>query len=199
MNDDADALSAYEENGRALSEMFDNNRWLAAMAMDLKDNPDMSPIEWMAKQGIDIGAALEDEEMGKKVAQQIADFQQKKTDEENREKEIAENLKQSADAMDELGLDDDGKADMWEKFFKMIGEAEDGKVSAETWSLFKNAQNYDADVASAREEGAMQGRNEKIQNKVKRSEKNDLPPTLNTNGGAQPSKKKGSSFWDGLV
>ena len=35
--------------------------------------------------------------------------------------------------------------------------------------------------------------------KVKRSEKNDLPPTLNTNGGAQPSKKKGSSFWDGLI
>ena len=199
MNEDADALSAYEENGRALSEMFDNYRWLAAMAMDLKDNPDMNPIEWVAKQGIDIGAALEDEEMGKKVAQQIADFQQKKADEESHEQEIAENLKQSADAMDELGLDDDTKADLWEKFFKIIGEAEDGKVSAETWALFKNAQNYDADVASAREEGAMQGRNEKIQNKVKRSEKNDVPPSLNTNGGAQPGKKKSGSFWDGLI
>ena len=45
----------------------------------------------------------------------------------------------------------------------------------------------------------MQGRNEKIQNKVKRSEKNDVPPSLNTNGGAQPGKKKGGSFWDGLI
>lgn len=199
MNDDADALSRYEEDGKALSEMFDNNRWLAAMAMDLKKNPDLNPIEWMASQGIDIGAAMQDEEMAKKVAQQIADFQQKKADEENHEKELVENLQKSADAMEELGLDEDGKAELWESFFKMIGDAEDGIVSAETWMLFKNARNYDADVASAREEGAMQGRNEKIQNKVKRSEKTEIPPSLNTNGGVSPTKKKSSGFWDGLV
>lgn len=199
MNDDADALSRYEEDGKALSEMFDNNRWLAAMAMDLKKNPDLNPIEWMASQGIDIGAAMQDEEMGKKVAQQIADFQQKKADEENHEKELVANLQKSADAMDELGLDDDAKADLWESFFKVIGDAEDGIVSTETWQLFKNAQNYDADVASAREEGAMQGRNEKIQNRVKRSEKTEIPPSLNTNGGVSSTKKKSSGFWDDLV
>lgn len=75
----------------------------------------------------------------------------------------------------------------------MIGEAEDGKVSAETWSLFKNAQNYDADVASAREEGAMQGRNEKIQNKVKRSEKNDLPPTLTPTAVLSPARRRAAA------
>lgn len=199
MNDDADALSRYEEDGKALSEMFDNNRWLAAMAMDLKKNPDLNPIEWMASQGIDIGAAMQDEEMGKKVAQQIADFQQKKADEENHEKELVANLQKSADAIDQLGLDDDAKADLWESFFKVVGDAEKGIVSTETWQLFKNAQNYDADVASAREEGAMQGRNEKIQNRVKRSEKTEIPPSLNTNGGVSPTKKKSSGFWDDLV
>lgn len=199
MNDDADALSRYEEDGKALSEMFDNNRWLAAMAMDLRKNPNMSPMEWMASQGIDIDAAIHDEEIGKKVAQQIADFQQKKADEENHEKELVANLQKSADAMNELGLDDDAKADLWESFFKVIGDAEDGIVSTETWQLFKNAQNYDADVASAREEGAMQGRNEKIQNRVKRSEKTEIPPSLSTNSGVSPTKKKSSGFWDGLV
>ena len=200
MNDDADALSAYEENGRALSDMFDKNRWLAAMAMDLSKNPDMSPIDWMASHGIDVEAAMNDENTAKKVAQQIADFQQKKADEDNHEKELMENLRRSADAMNDLGLDDDAKADLWEKFFKVVGDAEDGTVSTETWKLFKNAQNYDADVASAREEGAMQGRNEKIQNKVRKAEKSELPPSLGTNGGGQAqTKKKGSSFWDGLV
>ena len=92
MNDDADALARYEEDGKALSEMFDNNRWLAAMAMDLKKNPDLNPIQWMASQGIDIGAAMQDEEMGKKVAQQIADFQQKKADEDSHEQELFSNL-----------------------------------------------------------------------------------------------------------
>lgn len=199
MNEDADALSRYEEDGKALSEMFDNNRWVAAMAMDLTKNPDLNPITWMASQGIDIGAAMQDEKIGKEVAQQIADFQQKKIDEENHEKELMDNLQKSADAMEQLGLDDDAKADLWEKFFKVIGDAENGIISAETWQLFKNAQSYDADVASAREEGAMQGRNEKIQNKVKRSEKTEIPPSLNTNGGASSTKKKSSGFWDGLV
>ena len=194
-----DKEARYEEDGKALSEMFDNNRWLAAMAMDLKKNPDLDPILWMASRGIDIGAAMQDEEKGKKVAQQIADFQKKKADEDSHEQELYSNLQKSADAMEQLGLDDDAKADLWEKFFKVIGDAENGIVSTETWQLFKNAQNYDADVASAREEGAMQGRNEKIQNKVKRSEKNEIPPSLSTNGGASTTKKKTSSFWDGLV
>lgn len=200
MNEDADALSAYEENGRALSDMFDKNRWLAAMAMDMSKNPDMSPIEWMASQGIDVQAALDDENTAKKVAQQIADFQQKKADEDNHEKELMENLKHSADEMNSLGLDDDGKADLWEKFFRVVSDAEDGIVSADTWKLFKNAQSYDDDVASAREEGMMQGRNEKIQNKVRKAEKSEVPPSLTTNGGGQAqTKKKGSGFWDGLV
>ena len=119
MNDDADALARYEEDGKALSEMFDNNRWLAAMAMDLKKNPDLNPIQWMASQGIDIGAAMQDEEMGKKVAQQIADFQQKKADEDSHEQELFSNLQKSADAMEQLGLDDDAKADLWEKFSRL--------------------------------------------------------------------------------
>ena len=198
MNDDADALARYEEDGRALSDMFDNNRWLAAMAMDLRRNPELSPIEWMASQGIDIGAALQDDQMAKKVAAQIADFQQRKADEESHEKQLVRNLQKSADDMEALNLDDDAKADLWEKFFRVIGDAEDGIVSTDTWRLFKNAQSYDADVASAREEGAMQGRNEKIQNRVRRSQKAELPPSLSTDGGAQPAKT-GGSFWDGLT
>lgn len=200
MNEDADALSAYEENGKALSEMFDNNRWLAAMAMDLKNNPDMNPIEWMASQGIDVKAALDDEEEGKKVAEQIADFQKKKAEQDKHEQELVDNLKHSADEMESLGLDNDEKSDLWEKFFAMVSDAEDGKVSAETWQLFKNAQSYDSDVASAREEGEMRGRNEKIENKVKRSSRTDVPPSFSTSGGGSNKKgQKGGGFWDGLI
>lgn len=200
MNEDADALSSYEENGKALSEMFDKNRWLAAMAMDLKDNPDMSPIEWMASQGIDIQAALDDEETAKKVAQRIADYQQSSAEQSQHEEDLKNNLQASADEMDSLGLDEDTKLDLWQKFFQVVSDAEDGKVSAETWKLFKNAYSYDDDVASAREQGAMQGRNEKIQNKLKKSGNNDVPPTLSTSGqGTAAPQKKKSSFWDGLT
>lgn len=200
MNEDADMLSSYEESGKALSDMFDKNRWLAAMAMDLKDNPDMSPIEWMASQGIDIQAALDDEETAKKVAQRIADYQQSSAEQAKHEEELKSNLQASADEMESLGLDEEQKLDLWQKFFKVVSDAEDGIVSAETWKLFKNAYTYDDDVASAREEGAMQGRNEKLQNKLKKSRKEEVPPTLSTNGGGSSTQqKKKRSFWDGLT
>lgn len=200
MNDDADVLSSYEESGRALSDAFDKNRWLAAMMMDLKDNPDMSPIEWMASQGIDIQTALDDEETRKKVAQQIADFQEKKAQEEGHEQEVMANLRKSADAMEPLGLPEDERIDLWDKFFKIVSDAEDGLVSPETWKMFRNAQSYDDDVASAREEGAMNARNEKIQNNLRKSEPS-IPPTLGTSGGnATPKKKKKSGgFFEGIT
>ncbi len=200
MNDDADMLSSYEESGRALSDAFDKNRWLAAMMMDLKDNPDMSPIEWMASQGIDIQLALDDDDTRKKVAQQIADFQEKKAQEEGHEQEVMANLRKSADAMESLGLSEDERIDLWGKFFKIVGDAEDGTVSTDTWKMFRNAQSYDSDVASAREEGAMNARNEKIQNSLRKSDPS-VPPTLGTSGGstATKKKKKTGGFFEGIT
>ncbi len=200
MNDDADMLSSYETSGRALSDAFDKNRWLAAMMMDLKDNPDMNPIEWMASQGIDIQSALDDEETREKVAKQIADFQEKKAQEEGHEQEVMANLRKSADAMETLGLSEDERINLWDKFFKIVSDAEDGLVSSDTWKLFRNAQSYDDDVASAREEGAMNARNEKIQNALRKSEPS-VPPTLGTSGGgsAQKKKKKSGGFFEGIT
>lgn len=200
MNEDADLLSSYEESGKRLSETFDQNRWIAAMIMDLKDKPDLTPIEWMASNGIDIQAALDDPKEGKKVAEQIAKFQERKADEDKHEQELLANIRKSADAMDELGLSDDEKNDLWEKVWKVIGDAEDGVISTETWKLFKNGYSYDDDVNSARQEGTMQGRNEKIQNKVKRSNP-EIPPTLSTGAGGSSAtpKKRGGGFFDGLT
>lgn len=200
MSEDADLLSSYEESGRKLSDTFDQHRWLAAMLMDLKEDPDLSPIEWMASNGIDIQQALDDPEEGKKVAERIAKFQEDKVSEEEHEKTVLENMRKSADAMDELGLTDDEKLDLWEKAWKIIGAAEDGEITSDTWRLFKNAYSYDDDVNSARSQGAMQGRNEKLQNKLKRSGTN-IPPTLTTGSNAsgfKPQKKK-QGFFEGLT
>lgn len=199
MNDDADLLSSYEESGKRLSETFDQNRWIAAMIMDLKQNPDLTPIEWMAGNGIDIQAALDNPEEGKKVAAQISKFQERKADEDKHEKTLLENMKKSADAMDSLGLSDDEKNDLWEKVWKVIGAAEDGEITSDTWKLFQNGYSYDNDINSARSEGAMQGRNEKIQNKVRRSS-TDIPPSLSTGGGSNTAKsKKKGGFFEGLT
>lgn len=200
LSDDDEEFTRQEESGRALSDMFDSNRWLAAMIMDLRDNPDLDPITWMAQNGVDIKAAFEDPEIAKKASEAIADFQEKKAKSDQHETELMENLRESAAAMDELGLSDEEKGDLWQKTWAMITDAEDGKISAETWKLMQNAYNYDADVTSAREEGTMLGRNEKIQNKVKSSNP-EVPPTLPMGSGqtTQPKNKKKDGFFDGLT
>ena len=199
MNDDADALGKYEENGQALSKMLDNNKWLAAMVLD-STKKGMHPFEWMASQGIDIKAALEDEELGKKVADQITEYQEKVAEQEKHGEQLMKNLQKSREALDKLGLSEDEANDLYGKVWGVIADAEEGNISSDTWKLFQQAYNYDSDIASARDEAAMQARNEKIQNKVRSSESEGIPPTLSSAGGGNKpaSKRKRESFWDDI-
>lgn len=200
MNDDADRLSAYEENGAALSKMLDGNKWIAAMMLDCSKKG-MHPLEWMASQGIDIKAALDDEEISKKVADQIAKFQETVAEQSKHKQEVDENIQKSADDLYSLGLSDDEARDLWQKVWAVIGDAENGKISPETWQLFQKGYGYDTDIASAREESAMQARNEKIQNKVRSSKDENIPPSLSSgSAGNAPAKprQKTSSFFDDI-
>lgn len=205
MNDDADTLGRYEESGQALSKMLDNNKWLAAMVLD-STKKGMHPFEWMASQGIDIKAALEDEELGKKVADQITEYQEKIAEQEKHGEQLMKNLQKSREALDKLGLSDDEANDLYGKVWGVIADAEEGNISSDTWKLFQNAYNYDSDISSARDEAAMQARNEKIQNKVRTSDSEGVPPSLSSSGAgnkpATPKAKKRSSaseFFDGLM
>ncbi len=205
MNEDADTLGKYEESGQALSKLLDNNKWLAAMVLD-STRKGMHPLEWIASQGIDVKAALEDEELAKKVADQITKFQEKVTEQEKFSKELSDNLMKSRQAMEKLGLSEDEAADLWGKVWGVIEDAERGEISADTWKLFSNAYNYDSDISSAREEAAMQARNEKIQNNLRSSASEGIPPSLNSSGAgnkpAEPKTKKkstASEFFDGIV
>lgn len=202
MNDDADMLGKYEESGQALSKMLDNNKWLAAMVLD-STKKGMHPFEWMASQGIDIKAALEDEELGKKVADQITEYQEKVAEQEKHGEQLMKNLQKSREALDKLGLSEDEANDLYGKVWGVIGDAEEGNISSDTWKMFQNAYNYDSDIASARDEAAMQARNEKIQNKVRTSDSEGIPPSLSSAGaGNAPkpkAKKKRSGFFDDLM
>lgn len=199
MNDDADALSRYEESGKALSGIFDKHKWFAAVIMELEKNPDMTIPEAFAKFGVDMQAALEDPEEAKKVADIIAKHQEDVAEQSKHEEELMKNFRKSADILHKLYPDE--ASDMWDQLFNVMQEAENGNVSKETWQMLHNANNYDSDISSARSEAAMQARNEKIQNKVRSSKDNDVPPSLSSSGaGNAPSqpKTRRSSFFDDI-
>lgn len=200
MNDDADMLSQYEESGKALSGILDKHKWFAAALMKMNQNPDMNPVEVMASFGVDIQAALEDPEEAKKVAELITKHQESVAEQEKHEQEVLKNMRKSREVLNKLYPDE--ASDMWKQLFDILGEAEDGNVPEDVWKMLHNSNSYDSDIASAREEAAMQARNEKIQNPVRSSKSESIPPSLASSGNgnkpAQPKKQKRESFFDGL-
>ena len=189
LNEDADRLDRYEESGRALSGVFEKHRWMASMFEALREDDELDPIAWMADNGIDIEEALQDDEYRKSISDRIAAFQKREIEGAKAAGEREKNLEKSAKALESLGMSDDENLQMWNDFFQnVIDPALRGEISKETWEMIRKAKNYDSDIRTAGETGAMRARNEKIRNQS-RQVKAEIPPTL-PQGSEQPVERK---------
>ena len=201
MNDDADTLERYEESGKALSKVFDKHKWLSALAMDMEKNPEDNPFDAMARLGIDIKALLEDPEGGKKLAEILAKHNEEVADQNEASERVTENMRKSIERLVKLYPDD--AQDMWKQIYEIHDKVESGDIPDDVWKMLHNANYYDSDISSARDEAAMQARNEKIQNKVRSSATEGIPPALSTSGaGNKPVKQKTvpkSGFFEGIT
>lgn len=201
MNDDADLLGRYEESGKALSKVFDKHKWLAALAMDMEKNPDDNPFDAMARLGIDVKTLLDDPEGGKKLAEILAKHNEEVAEQNAAADRNFANMQKSYERL--MNLYPDEVDDMWHQLYEIHDKVESGDISDDIWKMLHNANNYDSDISSARDEAAMQARNEKIQNKVRSSSTEGIPPSLSSSGaGNKPIKKKNepkSGFFDGIT
>ena len=201
MNDDADLLERYEESGKALSKVFDKHKWLAALAMDMEKNPDDNPFDAMARLGIDVKTLLDDPEGGKKLAEILAKHNEDVAEQNEATEKVTANMRKSLERL--MNLYPDEAQDMWSQIYEIHDKVESGDISDDIWKMLHNANNYDSDITSAREEAAMQARNEKIQNKVRSSSTEGIPPSLSSSGaGNKPVKKKNepkSGFFEGIT
>ena len=198
MNDDADLLGRYEESGKALSKVFDKHKWLAALAMDMEKNPDDNPFDAMARLGIDVKTLLDDPEGGKKLAEILAKHNEDVAEQNEATEKVTANMRKSLERL--MNLYPDEAQDMWSQIYEIHDKVESGDISDDIWKMLHNANNYDSDITSARDEAAMQARNEKIQNKVRSSSTEGIPPSLSSSGaGNKPAKKqKRESFFDDI-
>lgn len=201
LSDDADALDRYEESGKALSKVFDNHKWLAALAMDMEKNPEDNPFDAMARLGIDIRALLDDPEGGKKLAEILAKHNEDVAEQNEAAEKVTANMQKSIERLMKLYPDD--AEDMWKQIYEIHDQVESGDIPDDVWKMLHNANNYDSDISSARDEAAMQARNEKIQNKVRSSASEGIPPSLSSSGaGNKPireRKKPKDGFFNGIT
>jgi len=194
MAEEREDLRNLRNSGKKLSGILDKHRWVGAMLMDDEENP----LVWMAKNGIDVKAALDDPEVMQKVTDQFNEWTQKQADGEAAEAAQDEALERSYEELDalqqELGFSDEQKNRMNEYFWDEVWlPAWRGEVSKDVWTAIMHALDYDKDIAAAREEAAIQARNEKFSNKVKNFEEKVPPSFSQGRGQAQPKPKKSKS------
>ena len=199
MGRDREELRNLRSSGKKLSGILDKHRWVGAMLMDNEENP----LVWMAKNGIDVKGALDDPEVMQQVTDAFSSWTQRQADGEAAEAAKDAAIAKSVEALDavqaEFGLSEEQKNRIFEHFWdEVFIPAFAGEVSKDTWIALMHAMNYDQDMANAREEAAIQARNEKFANKVKSFDDNKVPPTFSQGGrqNAAPRKKKGSMSMD---
>lgn len=199
MAEERESYRKLRESGTKFSGILDKHRWLGAMLLDDETNP----LVWLAKNGIDIKAALDDPETMQKVTDAFDNWTQKQAENEAAEKAKDKAIEKSVEALDavqqEFGLSDEQKNRMFEHFWdEVFLPAFAGEVSRDTWVALMHAMNYDTDIANAREEAAMQARNEKHANKVKNFEESQVPPAFSqgSQGRVAPKKEKREGLMD---
>ena len=199
MGRDREELRNLRKSGKQLTGILNKHRWVGAMLQDEEENP----LVWMAKNGIDIRAALEDPEVLQKVTDGFSEWEQKKAAGEAAEAAKDEAIAKSVEQLDavqkEFGLSDEQKNRMFEYFWDEVWlPAWSGEVSKDVWTAIMHAMNYEQDITNAREEAAMQARNEKHANKVKTFDERQVPPSFSQGQGQQvtPKPKKKSMSMD---
>lgn len=200
MGRDREELRKLRTSGKQLTGILNKHRWLGAMLQDNEENP----LVWLAKNGIDIKAALDDPEVMQQVTDGFNSWTQKQTDGQAAEQAKDEALARSVEQLDavqqQFGLSDEQKNRMLEYFWDELWlPAWSGEVSKDTWIAVMHAMNYDSDMANAREEAAMQARNEKHTNKLKTFDEQQVPPSFSPGSGQRAiprTEKKEESLSD---
>lgn len=206
MAEERENYRTLKKSGTELTQKLRKNRWMAAMFQDLSENPEKNPLVWMAENGIDVRAALDDEQVMAQIDERFKNWQQKQIDGEAAEANQGENIAKSHEALlalkDELGLTDELVDHMWEHFWdEVFAPAFKGEVSKDTWTGLLHSINYDQDIASAKEQAGMEARNDKMANRLKKFDQTkDIPPTL-PQGGRQKAtpEDKAPGFFDDII
>lgn len=209
--EDFDARAGEFEEGRAQSQkMVDlfnrdphSSRYLLALA-----SGEGNPIDYLLDiYGPDILEALQSEEGRAKIVESNNIWLQKKADEESTMQARMDNYEKSINDLaafaSEKGLTDEQAVGIFEKVNQIGFDAIEGVYTRESFEMAYNAMNYAEDVEKARKEGERDGRNERIEEKLKKVTKPaDMPPTLSGQGAgvaeAKP-RKAVDPFFEGVA
>lgn len=203
VNDDYDSydeeLENYKSNEKALADLFVADPKSAAFITRWSKGGD--PVEVLIElYGDDFRDALDDPEKLKGITEANKKFAEKVAKEKEYEAAYNQNIEETKTNIDivqkQEGLSDDDIDKAMEFLVGVMTDGILGKFSVETITMAVKAINHDDDVAMADREGEVRGRNEKIVEKIKKSQESDGITNLSGAGAPIPMEKKKKSIFD---
>lgn len=205
--EDFDARAGEFEEGKAQSQkMVDlfnrdprSSKFMLALA-----SGEGNPIDYLLDiYGPDLLDALQSEEGRAKIVDSNNKWLEKKASEESTMQARMDNYEKSINDLvafaSEKGLSDEQAVAIFEKVNQIGFDAIEGVYTRESYEMAYDAMNYATDVETARKEGERDGRNARIEEKLKKVTKPaDMPPTVGGQGvgvpEAKPKAKKPDMF-----
>lgn len=193
-------LDGYKSREKTLSDMFAADPRSAQFLTDMHKGND--PVLGLVRNfGVEIKDVLDDPEMQDKIAEANKEYVERIANSKKLDEEYEKNMDATLDTLrqfqSERGMSDEQIDSVVDFLLGVVRDGVMGKFSAETLDMACKALNYDADVATAGEEGEIAGRNAKITENLRKSKKGDGTAPLsgkNSQGGGLPEKAPQSIF-----
>lgn len=192
-------ISGYEEREKALSDMFAADPRSAQFLVDMHRGED--PVLGLVRNfGIEVKDVLDDPDMQEKIKDANQDYMKRVARSRELEEEYERNMDATLETLrkfqEEKGLSDEQIDEVVAAVLGVISDGVVGKFTPETLDLFLKAINHDNDVAMANEEGNIAGRNAKIAETLKKSQKGDGTRPLGGSNGAATLPRSGGTIFD---
>lgn len=203
INDDYDnydqELADYRDREKSLSELFSSDPRSAAFLMDWK-NGENPLVGMIRKYGDMFKEALDDPQKQEELAAASKEYAERIAKERDYEEQYQKNISESLITIEsvqkEEGIEDDEIDNIIELLIGIMKDAVLGKFSKESILMAHKAINHDADVAIADREGEVRGKNTKIKESLRKSQKSDGMPTLNGQNGGVNERRRHKTMFD---
>lgn len=194
-------MKKYDENSKRLTDLFASDPRSAAFLNAWASGED--PVKFMLENfGDEFKAALDSPEGRDAFLESHNKWLEKRAKDKKLNEERDANFDRSMEILEEWrkknNLTESQAVEVFMKIHKMASDVVDGIYTEEYFDMAKKAMNYDNDVAAAREDGEVSGRNAKIEERLKETAKEGvMPPALGGQGAGAPeqTRRKRSNMW----
>jgi len=189
-------IAGYQEREKAFSDMFTSDPRSARFLTDWRNGQD--PVVGLVRQfGTDIKDAIDDPERQEEIAAANKEFVERVAKEKELEETYQKNLQESLSTLEKMqqerGMSDEQIDAAMEFLLNIIKDGIIGKFTPESINMALKAINHDADVTAANHEGVVQGKNTKVEEKLRKPKSGDGTAALSgTNGTAKPRRTRAS-------